>query len=34
MSLYGETRPLRHTTLNVRFQQDRTFARTALMGRF
>jgi hypothetical protein len=32
MSLYGETRPLRHTTLNVRFQQDRTFAPSAVIG--
>ena len=34
MSESGETQPLRHAALNVRFQQDRTFAPTALMGRF
>jgi hypothetical protein len=34
MTDIGETRPLRHTALNVRFQQHRTFAPTALMGRF
>jgi hypothetical protein len=33
-SAHGETRPLRHAALNVGFEQDRTFALTALMGRF
>ena len=30
----GETHPLRHAALNVRFQQDRTFAPTVVIGRF
>jgi hypothetical protein len=34
MAAHGETQPLRHAALNVRFQQDRTFAPSAAIGRF
>jgi hypothetical protein len=34
MTAHGEAQPLPHLGLNVRFQRDRTFALTALMGGF
>jgi len=34
MSRNGETQPLRRAALNVRFQQDRTFMRSAVIGWF